>query len=858
MTRTSHGPLASVAAVNAVAQRVGVGRRRPARSPTHRRRPQRRSNRPASRAMSDTRAPARDGQAGGLQPDPTRAPGDHDVCIGELGHATIVPRNPAISVASCSAGSRSSPAASRSAVAGLAPVSEAAHRRARRRSRCNRASSQVAVTGASAGATAVLRAADGRKVASRRRSTPPAACSSATWARARATSSASGNARAAPVTVTSPTDTPPQSLYSSPTPRPGLRLPDDSRRHPAVGQRHAARARPTAGPTPPSSSTRATTRRTPTATQPASRHRAAARLRHRRREPAGHRLLRRRVRLLRGAPVARRLRRDRDHRRAAVGRSTAPSAWSGISYPGHHPAVRRRRPARRTWPRSRRCRCSTTPTPRCTRAGSSTTASRSGGRRTVRPTPDPRPAREAARGGRASASRPVTRRAAPTRRCGCRLPTCSARSGPTPTATAPATDALAPATFVARHRRAGVPRRRLAGPGDRQPLREHAQQLLARHPDEGHADERRAPGLARARGALASGSSSSTSTWRSRIPSIPPADPRAGHDRPVPSVRAGRVAGTRPLHRTSPTTRRRCVPTKPSRGCGCCSTSGPAARRAARVLDDGAVVPAAGHRPRPRGTSAPTARSPIRHPSRRPRRPVPRTTRRRSRATDDDDRRRLRSRPTYDWKPVPAGKAVGVRHRAAHRRHRARRHRQRRPVGAGHDARRRLRGDDQRGASRRQGDLRAERLAARQPAGARRAGVDRAPPGADPRSGRRGAAAEGLADPGAGSAVPLRPRVPGRLAHPHRGAAARRQPAGVGVRRASSDRAPSPTDRARRALRRRSCCRWSAGVDVTHRAAGVQHAPRSAVPQLRSPREPEQLAQQSRRLRRRGLRGGRT
>ena len=39
-------------------------------------------------------------------------------------------------------------------------------------------------------------------------------------------------------------------------------------------------------------------------------------------------------RLLRDAAVARRLRRDRGRRRAAVGRCTAGSAWSAISYPG--------------------------------------------------------------------------------------------------------------------------------------------------------------------------------------------------------------------------------------------------------------------------------------------------------------------------------------------------------------------------------------------------------------------------------------------------------------------------------------------------------------------------------------------
>ena len=102
----------------------------------------------------------------------------------------------------------------------------------------------------------------------------------------------------------------------------------------------------------------------------------------------------------------------------------------------------------------------------------------------------------------------------------------------------------------ARHRRAGVHRRRVAGPGDRQPLRQHARQLLARHPHEDHADERAAPGLARARRCCRSGSSSSTSTWRRRSRrSLRPRHAR------LASVLLGRVFGpgcdarARPLHR---------------------------------------------------------------------------------------------------------------------------------------------------------------------------------------------------------------------------------------------------------------------------------------------------------------------
>ena len=87
--------------------------------------------------------------------------------------------------------------------------------------------------------------------------------------------------------------------------------------------------------------------------------------------------------------------------------------------------------------------------------------------------------------------------------------------------------------------------------------------------------------------------------------------------------------------------------------------------------------------------------------------------------------------PTYDWKPVPDGQGVRVRDRAPRRRHRDARHRQRRPLAAVDRARRRPRGHGQRGAPRRPGDLRAERLAARQPPRARPQGVDRAAPGPD-------------------------------------------------------------------------------------------------------------------------------
>ena len=139
---------------------------------------------------------ARDGQAGGLQPDPARAPGDHDVCVGELAsrrrssHASPrlashrVPPPPA-----------RQPAASRWRSPVLATLVRSAATGASAPTFTVQPSvEQVAVTGATAGATAVLRGGRRPEGRVRARSTPPAACSSATWARARATSSASRNA----------------------------------------------------------------------------------------------------------------------------------------------------------------------------------------------------------------------------------------------------------------------------------------------------------------------------------------------------------------------------------------------------------------------------------------------------------------------------------------------------------------------------------------------------------------------------------------------------------------------------------------------------------------------------------------
>ena len=155
-----------------------------------------------------------------------------------------------------------------------------------------------------------------------------------------------------------------------------LRLPDHPRRDQARDRRPPARPGPAR--TRRWSSTPATATPTrPGAQSGISQIATAARVRGRRRQHARHRLLGRLVRLLRAAAEPRRLRRDRDRRPSAVGpapqgrdaRDLLRRASASCSSP---------RPIRRTWRRSRRCRRSTTPPRRCTRAGSSTPASRVG------------------------------------------------------------------------------------------------------------------------------------------------------------------------------------------------------------------------------------------------------------------------------------------------------------------------------------------------------------------------------------------------------------------------------------------------------------------------------------------------
>ena len=88
--------------------------------------------------------------------------------------------------------------------------------------------------------------------------------------------------------------------------------------------------------------------------------------------------------------------------------------------------------------------------------------------------------------------------------------------------------------------------------------------------------------------------------------------------------------------------------------------------------------------------------------------------------------------PNYQWTQDPAGTAVSYLTQPLSQQHDRDRRRRRPRLGALLDAQRRPAGDDQRGPARRQGDLRAERLGARQRAQARRGQEHAARAGAEP------------------------------------------------------------------------------------------------------------------------------
>ena len=133
-----------------------------------------------------------------------------------------------------------------------------------------------------------------------------------------------------------------------------LRLPAHARRHHAVDDRAPSRAG-RQGSVPDGDRVLRLLAGRPEVAAAEHADRPGARLRDGRHQHARHRLLRRRVQLLRAAAVDRRVRRDRDDRRAAVGR--APQGRDGRPLvPGDQRSCSWRSSARRTSRRSRRCR----------------------------------------------------------------------------------------------------------------------------------------------------------------------------------------------------------------------------------------------------------------------------------------------------------------------------------------------------------------------------------------------------------------------------------------------------------------------------------------------------------------------
>ena len=131
----------------------------------------------------------------------------------------------------------------------------------------------------------------------------------------------------------------------------------------------------------------------------------------------------------------------------------------------------------------------------------------------------------------------------------------------------------------------------------------------------------------------------------------------------------------------------------------------------------------------------------------------------------------------------------------------------------------------------RSGDVRAERVAAGEPPGPRRGGVDGAATRTHASRGGCRTARRRRVEPGARRAVPLRPRLPCRLAAARHGGRARRQPRRVGVRDdlRRRDRRDRPRHRAPFAHR-------AAGRRRHRRARRVPdlHAARPAVPAVRA------------------------
>ena len=357
---------------------------------------------------------------------------------------------------------------------------------------------------------------------------------------------------------------------------------------------------------------------------------------------------------------------------------------------------------------------------RSTRAASRTTASRSAGRRTAPPTPRPR-----VRGGPPTGSPTATRCARRTRRCGCSHPTCSARSRACSYDDGARSDALAPATFV---NKIDVPVF-LAGSWQDEETGAHFADMLGNF----------APGVP-VKFTLMNGVHSDAlgpaviARWAEfldfyvarRIPTIPD-DVRTLADGLLtqfygPGVKLPPDRFTAyPDYASALAAYQQELPVRVLVGVGAGGAPGtpvpefelsfpswPPPTTQATTWYFGADGTLVTSRPtdQPTGNAANAADSFTYDPS-----AFPRTI-----ATKQGGASAITSfvgSPSFDWKPVPEGQGRLVRDRAARRRHDDARHRQRRPMAAHDRARRRPRGHGVRGAPRRQGDLRAERVAPR-------------------------------------------------------------------------------------------------------------------------------------------------
>ena len=395
--------------------------------------------------------------------------------------------------------------------------------------------------------------------------------------------------------------------------------------------------------------------------------------------------------------------------------------------------------------------------------------------------------------------------------CACRTPTSSREIDDNPFWTDDVGDPLAPTHVRRPDRRAGVPRRRVAGRADRRPLRHDARPLHRHRPLLRHARQRPAHRVDRAR----------------RLPPL--------RRVPRPVRRPARAVARRRPRRS-----RRCssaaifgtdqVTLPPDRFTGQTYEQALATFEAEPpiqvLFEEGAADGA-----RPGHAAAPLDRvvRRVAGPGTTAHAVVPRRRRHSStEAPAERRRRRRRTPPTRTpcrrrsstatvgsiWATDVAvglagsrrtGTAASFVSRAARRRHGDRRLGLGRPVDPHRRRRHRPRGDAQRDPPRRPGGVRAERLAAGQPAGARRGREHRATTGAHAPRGRRRAARRRRVDAGARRAVPVRPRLPRRLAaaaspSTRRAATA---PSGSSRRSPTARRSRSPTTPT---TRRASCC----------------------------------------------------